>query len=444
MNRRCVRALAATALTLISAPQCAPPAFAVTPPPIDDTLLPSPAPPAPPAPTRQQEPCTVAVSSSAGRVRTSRHRGVDMHSIWQLTRGAGQRVAVIDTGVQPHPRLHAVVAGGDYVSTGDGNQDCDGHGTLVAGIIAASAVPGERDGFTGIAPEVTLISIRQSSAKFAPAAIPSSHGIGDVTTLAMAVRTAADMGASVINISSVACSESEFDDRALGAALSYAVDVKDAVVVTAAGNVGGADQCPAQNISPQPRVIVSPAWYDDYVLAVGSVNGDGAASVFSLHGPWVDVAAPGESVVSLDRAGAGVVDTMPGPTGPVPIAGTSYAAPVVSALAALVRSRFPRMSARQVMRRIENTAHRPAAGWDPVVGNGVVDMLAAVSDQTAAPATAPIRKSVEPPARSLPDAKHPGGVAVSGAAVCLAGLVCVVGFSRLRRRRPVADDVARR
>ena len=347
-------------------------------------------------------------------------------------------MAVIDTGVQPHPRLPAVVAGGDYVSTGDGNQDCDGHGTIVAGIIAAA---GARDGFTGIAPEVTLISIRQSSTKFAPAATPSNPGIGDVTTLAMAVRTAADMGASVINISSVACAESAFDDRALGAALSYAVDVKDAVVVTAAGNVGGAGQCPAQNTSPQPAVIASPAWYDDYVLAVGSVNADGAASAFSLNGPWVDVAARGEAVVSLDRAGPGLVDTMPGPAGPVPISGTSYAAPVVSALAALVRSRFPRMSARQVMKRIENTAHKPAAGWDPAVGNGVVDMLAAVSDQIAA-AAAPIRKPVEPPSRSAPDADGPRGVAVSGAAVCLASLVAVAACSRLWGRRPVTDDVA--
>ena len=74
-------------------------------------------------------------------------------------------------------------------------------------------------------------------------------GYGDVDTLAMAVRTAADMGATVINVSSVACVSvaDALDDRALGAALAYAVDTKNVVVVAAAGNVGGPGQCPEQN-----------------------------------------------------------------------------------------------------------------------------------------------------------------------------------------------------
>ncbi|KDP04241.1 serine protease, partial [Mycobacterium avium subsp. hominissuis 100] len=296
----------------------------------------------------------------------------------QLSRGTGQRVAVIDTGVARHRRLPAVVPGGDYVSTGDGIQDCDAHGTLVAGIIAAAADP-KSDEFSGIAPEATLISIRQSSAKFGPAGNRSGGGVGDVDTLAKAVRTAADLGASVINISSVACAPvvSAPDDRALGAALAYAVDVKNAVVVVAAGNTGGPGQCPPQRPDATWQTItvaVSPAWYDDYVLTVGSVNADGAPSAFSLAGPWVDVAAPGEAVTSL---------------APEPVSGTSYAAPVVSGLAALIRARFPALTARQVMQRIEATAHHPPAGWDPLVGHGTVDPLAAVSAETGAPAPAP-------------------------------------------------------
>lgn len=362
--------------------------------------------------------------------------GFDMPAIWRLTRGTGQRVAVIDTGVAAHRRLSNVVAGGDYVSNGDGKQDCDGHGTVVAGIIAAEPDRMDGTGFTGIAPEVTLIAIRQSSNKFGSVASPADRGFGDVSTLAMAVRTAADMGASVINISSVACAETTLDDRVLGAALSYAVDVKDAVVVAAAGNVGGDGQCPTQNTTAQPTVIASPAWYDDYVLTVGSVGSHGTPSTFSLNGPWVDVAAPGEHVVSLDPDGDGVIDTIPTPAGQAAMSGTSYAAPLVSGVVALVRSRFPRLSARQVMTRIETTAHHFAEGWSAAVGSGVIDPMAALSDQSAA-AAPPAPRPATPPESAPPEPDHRYTVAATGAALCLAGLI-TAGSVRLRRRN---DDV---
>lgn len=424
--------LAAVAVFASASLCTAPPAHAVSPPPIDNTLLPEPARPAPPQPTEQQEMCTVATAHTGRAGIPSQLKGLDLGSVWQLTRGSGQRVAVIDTGVSPHRRLPAVVPGGDYVFTGDGTQDCDGHGTVVAGIIAAAADPNDPAGFSGVAPDVALISIRQSSNKFGPADDSASRGFGDVGTLAMAVRTAADMGASVINISSVACASagSALDDRALGAALAYAVDVKDVVVVAAAGNVGGPGQCPAQNPASEPTVVASPAWYDDYVLSVGSVGPDGAPSRFSLAGPWVDVAAAGEAVVSLNPAGDGLVDALPAMDGSAPISGTSYAAPVVSGLAALVRSRFPQLRARQVMQRIEATAHHPPAGWDPFVGSGVIDALAAVSADApltkgppaAAGVPAPI---VTPAAPPRPDIRA-RDTAFTGAAGCLAVLAAAV------------------
>lgn len=417
--------------TALVAMQCAPPAFAVTPPPIDSSLLPPPAAASPPEPTTQRTPCAV-LSRTASDASAHQLDGVDLPSLWQLTRGAGQRVAVIDTGVAPHPRLPSVVAGGDYVSTGDGTQDCDGHGTIVAGIIAAHPDDADRGGFAGIAPEATVIAIRQSSNMFGPVSDPSTRGSGDVETLARAVRTAADLGASVINISSVACAEGMLDDRVLGAALSYAVDVKDAVVVAAAGNVGGPGQCSAQNAGSQSTVISSPAWYDDYVLTVASVDAAGNPSSFSLHGPWVDVAADGESVVSLDRSGAGLADTLSDPSGPLPISGTSYAAPVVSAVAALVRARFPQLTARQVMTRIESSAHKPSRGWDSAVGSGVVDCVAALSDQPP-PAPAPPSRAVPVSGERPGEAAVPRGVVGAAAALCLIG-VAAAASPRLRRR----------
>jgi membrane-anchored mycosin MYCP len=399
---RLVRLLLVVTLTGLT--QCGmPSAHALSPPPIDDRRLPKPALPSPPQPTVQREVCA-AIPPNPGDTKDDERPGLDLPRIWQLTRGAGQRVAIIDTGVSQHPRLPGVVPGGDYVSTGDGTQDCDAHGTLVAGIVS------------GVAPDVTLISVRQSSAKFAPATARSGAGVGDVETMARAVRTAAG---------------SALDDRALGAALAYAVDVKNAVVVAAAGNTGGAAQCPAQRPDPtweNATVAVSPAWYDDYVLTVGSVNAEGTASAFTLAGPWVDVAATGEGVTSLGSA---------------PLSGTSYAAPVVSGLAALVRARFPALTARQVMRRISSTAHRPPAGRDPFVGNGTVDAAAAVSTDATpqagilGPSRIPV-PIVAPPPPARPN-RHGQELALRGAAVLLVALLAAVGVGAARgrlRRRP--------
>ncbi|HTI74910.1 MAG TPA: type VII secretion-associated serine protease mycosin [Mycobacterium sp.] len=435
----------------------APPASAVTPPAVDDSLLPKPEPPAPPQLTEQHARCVTAPAAGAGTPAAGQLSDLNLHDVWRLTRGAGQTVAVVDTGVSRHRLLPHLVPGGDYVSTSDGTEDCDGHGTVVAGIIGAEP-DSEGSTFSGVAPEATIVSIRQSSNKFRAANDPSAAGFGDVDTLARAVRTAADLGATVINVSSIAClpTDGDLDDRPLGAALAYAVDVKNVVVVAAAGNVGGPGQCPEQNPASDParpglpdwahvRVVVSPAWYDDYVLTVGSVDASGAPSSFSLAGPWVDVAAPGEGVVSLDPDGEGLVSALPTDDDPTPISGTSYAAPVVSGIVALVRSRSPELTARQVMRRIEETAQRPAAGWDPLVGHGVIDALAAVSGSgTTTPAVQhPRSRPVADPDVTPTDGRAPR-FAVSGAAVCLAVAVSVIAttMSAARLRRP-ANTVPR-
>jgi membrane-anchored mycosin MYCP len=443
----------ATAVVLVwVAGLTSPSAGAVMPPSVDDALLPPPASPGPREATEQSEPCppTLTAEDTDERRQLS---GVDLQAVWRLSRGSGQTVAVIDTGVSRHRLLPHLVPGGDYVSTGDGTQDCDGHGTVVAGIIGAA----EDDQFGGLAPDVAIMGIRQSSNRFRPSAASAGSGVGDVETLAMAVRTAADAGATVINISSVAClsADEEIGDGALGAALAYAVDVKNVVVVAAAGNVGGSGQCRDQNPPPDPsrpglpdwdavKVVVSPSWYDDYVLTVGSVDLDGRPSTFSLAGPWVDVAAPGEAVVSLDPDGEGLINSPPGSAEPEPISGTSYAAPVVTGVAALIRSREPQLSARQVMQRIEDTAHAPAAGWDPRVGHGVVDVLAAIS--TGGPGASPSAPTTARPAAPTAEVRNADPlsrrVAFGGAAVCVAGAALAsISANRLRRRgRPVTHD----
>ncbi|WP_029115869.1 type VII secretion-associated serine protease mycosin [Mycobacterium sp. URHB0044] len=451
MPRSVLRLATAVALVWVAG-LTSPPAGAVMPPSVDDALLPPPASPAPREATEQNEPCQSALEAKD----TDEQRqlsDVDLQAIWRLSRGSSQTVAVIDTGVSRHRLLPHLLPGGDYVSTGDGTQDCDGHGTIVAGIIGAAAV----DEFGGLAPDATIMAIRQSSNRFRRSVDSTGSGVGDVETLAMAVRTAADAGATVINVSSVAClsADEEIGDGALGAALAYAVDVKNVVVVAAAGNVGGSGQCREQNPPPDPsrpglpdwgavKVVVSPSWYDDYVLTVGSVDLDGRPSTFSMAGPWVDVAAPGESVVSLDPDGEGLIDSPPGSSEPERISGTSYAAPVVTGVAALIRSREPQLSARQVMQRIEDTAHAPAAGWDPRVGHGVVDVLAAIS--TGGPGTPPSVPTSAGPAAPTAEVRRPDPlsrrVAFGGAAVCVAGAALAsISAARLRRRgRPIPHD----
>lgn len=435
------------AITLtVLAVGAAPSAHAVAPPPIDHTRLPAPAPAAPPQRTQQQDPCVTLPAATGDHRSVAGFSAAEMAAVWRLTRGAGQAVAVIDTGVVRHRLLPRLIPGGDFVHRGDGTDDCDGHGTIVAGLVAAASGP---DGFSGIAPDSAVIAIRQSSNKFRAVDGPTGGGFGDVDTLAAAIRTAADLGASVINVSSVACvaATDPPDDRALGAALAYAVDVRNAVVVSAAGNVGGPGQCPRQNPTAGRRsdwaavsVVVSPAWYDDLVLAVGSVGSDGRPSEFTLAGPWVDVAAPGEDVVSLDPDGEGLVDALPGPQGSTPIAGTSYAAPVVAGVVALVRARWPHLTARQVMQRIADTARSPARGWDPLVGHGVVDPLAAVSGDPAPARPTPdgLTVAVAAPPVPVPDSA-PRRVAVGGALICVA-IAAAAGVGRLPGRESVAAD----
>ncbi|ANW66327.1 type VII secretion-associated serine protease mycosin [Mycobacterium sp. djl-10] len=374
-----------------------PPVVAPGPPPVG--------PVAPLDPTEQKTVCALAtaVPGTQFRRRPAADVMLDYSVAWRYSRGAGQKVAVIDTGVSPNPRLRDLQPGGDYVSSSDGLSDCDAHGTLVAGIIAAA--PSPDDGFSGVAPEAAILSIRQNSGVYsvkgagAPQDDPNatSAGYGNTRTLAYAIVRAVDLGATVINLSEAACAPvgTDIDDGAVGQAVRYAYD-RDVVVVAAAGNTASQGNCSAQNEVRDPnlpvtdawasvRTVASPAWFSDHVLTVGAVTTAGEPSEFSLNGPWVDVAAPGEQITSLSPTGPGLMNAWLDPTnGPVPVNGTSFAAPYVSGVVALVRSRFPDMSAGEVMERIKRTARTAAAGPDTAVGEGVIDPVAALTFEVPA------------------------------------------------------------
>ncbi|MRH88660.1 type VII secretion-associated serine protease mycosin [Nocardia sp. SYP-A9097] len=416
---------------------------------------------APPEVTEKQHFCAEPLmTGSSQKDEPLAQRVLNLPAAWQFTRGEGQKVAVIDTGVTRHPRLGAIEAGGDYVSAdSDGTVDCDGHGTLVAGIIAAR--PSGDDAFVGVAPAADILAIRQNSEYYKakdqnngdqPGKMTSS-GYGNMLTLAAAVVRAVDMGATVINLSEVACSSAGSDsaDAAMGAAAKYAYD-HDVVVVVAAGNVDSANGCATQNDGTgwsKVNTVASPAWFSPYVLTVASVNSDGNPSDFSLHGPWVGVAAVGTKIVSLDNkpGGTGLVNASSiTEKGPQSINGTSFAAPYVAGLAALVRSYYPQMTAQEVMDRITRTAHGPGTGRDDRIGYGLIDPLAALTAQLPAQ---PIGVGADQP-HAFPAPEKPAGpdalprlVAIIGSIVCLAalgiGLALSIPFRRARRDDELPD-----
>jgi membrane-anchored mycosin MYCP len=312
--------------------------------------------------------------------------------------GAGTTIAVIDTGVNAHRFLgNRLSGGGDYVQQGgNGLDDCDGHGTEVAGVIAAK--PGTDDiGFKGIAYQAKIVSIRQSSDhyEYRPKDRRDERDkAGSLSTLAKAVVNAARRNVDVINMSVDTCrlasatkdEEISGAERELQRALRYAFEDKDVVLVASAGNKPSGTDCTEQNNADpkHPKYIVSPPWFSDYVLSVAALNQQGAAADFSMFGPWVSVAAPGTDIISLAPGNPdGLAGQTPaGENGQLgPIQGTSFAAPYVSGLAALVREQYGDLTAKQVKDRIIGTASHPAGpgGRNNQVGYGMVNPVAALT-----------------------------------------------------------------
>lgn len=458
-NRR-RRGAAALAAVLVVAMIGCPAAGAVTPPEVDPAAPPPPGAAGPLQPMAQRSACSVtgAIAGTDPAVVSPNQLSLNLNEAWRHSRGDGQTVAVIDTGVQPGPRLPNVEAGGDFVAATDGLTDCDGHGTMVAGLIAGQ--PGA-DGFSGVAPGARLLSIRQTSAKYSPNQ-PGEDPVlveasNDIATLARAVVRAADLGAQVINISSVACvpATTTIDQSALGAALRYAAVDKDIVIVAAAGNTGGGiaggSACAANPPTDPSRPddprnwagvtsVSTPSWWQPYVLSVGALNPAGAPAPFSMSGPWVGLAAPGENITSVSNSpDGGLANGQPNEKGELtPVAGTSYAAAYVSGVAALVRSRFPELSATQVVRRLSVTARGADRSPSSLVGAGTIDPVAALTWDVPGPGSAPetTRDVAAPP--DPPAVDHTGrNIAYIGAGL-LALVAAVTAVTATQRRKDTA------
>ncbi|MGW4652007.1 type VII secretion-associated serine protease mycosin [Kitasatospora sp. NPDC004289] len=278
--------------------------------------------------------------------------------------GSGVKVAVIDTGVDDtNPQLQGKVDEGLFTlfdksanKKPDGNAKTDpvGHGTKVAGIIAARKVPGT--GFVGIAPGASIVSYRQNDAQ----------GNGDVKTLIDSINDAIGRGVDVINISQDVRATNEkgdFDHSEELKAAVNAAEQRNIVVVASAGNDGH-------------EIPTYPAAYET-VLAVGASDRNNERAGFSQYGEFVDVAAPGVDMLSTVPKGGQCVDN-----------GTSFSTPYVAGVAALLKQRHKDWTARQIRARIMQTAQRTERSSNRFVGWGVVDPVKAVRS-TAPPAEAP-------------------------------------------------------
>jgi len=252
---------------------------------------------------------------------------------WDMSTGSGVTIAFVDSGIDPsHPDLAPnLISGVSYI--GGSTADVLGHGTAVAG--AAAAIGNDVIGVAGVA-----------WAKIMPLVALNSSNWATYADIASAITYAADHGARIINISIIGDTPSS----TLQSAVNYAWN-KGSVVFAAAGN----------SSSSSPGY---PAACDNAV-AVSATNSSDGLSSFSNYGSWIDIAAPGENILTtMNGGGYGYWN------------GTSLASPIAAAVGALVLSRNPSLSAASLVSIIQNNADN--VGPSQYFGAGRVNAYRAV------------------------------------------------------------------
>lgn len=260
------------------------------------------------------------------------------NQLWPQTRGKGETVALVDSGVNAQlPELRGVMVPGSDVrhgGTGNGFTDIDktgGHGTGMAGLIAGQGGP---SGMIGIAPEAKILPIVSD---------------GFISSMGKAIRYAADHGAQVINVSQGAAYPGGCPEI-VQEAVSYAID-KGSVVVASMGNTGN-----TTNSTEAPASCGG-------VLGVGAIANNKLAWTDTQRQSYVSAAAPGVRVGLLMKNGSFNNH----------FSGTSQASALAAGAVALIRSKFPQLSPREIVQRIVNTTvDAGPAGRDNLTGAGAM------------------------------------------------------------------------
>lgn len=277
-------------------------------------------------------------------------KAMDVTKAHEEARGDGVTVAVVDSGVDAtHRDLRGQVLDGTVIGSGDGtaHDDTDGHGTAMASLIAGRG--GGRDRVLGVAPRARILPVRLTQ---------NGQGKFAMDTVYAGVRWAIDHGAKVVNLSVGGAALLSDEQRA--EVVQYALD-HDVVLVAAAGNTGDGDQ-----------KVTEPGAIPGVVAVSGTQRGDRFWKG-SAHGPEVVVAAPAQGIpvavpTGVERAGYALAD------------GTSGATALVSGTVALIRSKYPRLSASNVINRLIRTSEDLGPdGRDDRFGFGAVNAHRAVT-----------------------------------------------------------------
>ncbi|MGH3279309.1 MAG: S8 family peptidase [Trebonia sp.] len=385
-------------------------------------------------------PAAGAVAAQADGIRGSQQWVFSMMNVpaaWQVTEGSGVTVAVIDSGVYPSV---SDLSGGTVtqgpnltgLDTSSSNPNWGQHGTWMASIIAGHGHDGGFDGIMGIAPQARIFSVRVIPDKGDPHYKKYNDEPEQTiqNELARGIEAAVKDGAQVISMSIGYSAPSGVVRDAIDYAYSRGV-----VLVASSGNSGDND---TQHGTSNPSIapVSFPAEYPG-VIGVGAVTIDRAAATFSSGNLSVRIAAPGKAVPAEGRDGLYYT-----------VDGTSPACALVAGVAALLKSRYPKISPAQVTQALTATAQQsPPGSYSVLTGFGIVDADAALikagrlmrakarGSQVSTVAHFGGGPAAVPAAPVT--ARGDGGFQASVVAAIVAGLVMLVGLYLLRRaKRP--------
>ena len=283
---------------------------------------------------------------------------------WNISTGSGVTVAILDSGIDAtHPDLVSqIVPGWNFWDNNSNTADVYGHGTKVAGVVAA--LGNNSMGVAGVAFNARLMPIR----------VTDTSGNASISALASGLTYAADHGARVANMSFAVQSYSTVISAA-----QYFMN-KGGVVMNSAGNYGTLDSTPASNA----------------LVSVSATDSTDTIASWSSYGPYVDVSAPGVGIWTTTVGG-----------GYGAVSGTSFSSPVTAGVAALMMSANPQLAPTEIVSLLESTAvDLGTAGYDEHYGFGRVSAANAVAAAMQA-----VVSDTQPPTVSI---TSPAGGTVSG------------------------------